>query len=131
MQKQIFELKSSQPRSFGLLISLICLAIALYMALSKGHGYGLIACLGVFVFVIAMVKPSILKGPTRLWILIGIKLSKITNPLIMGLIYFLFLLPVSVILTLLRKDPLQLRQNKTITSYWHDINDDETNFSKF
>ncbi len=126
-----FEMNSSQPRSFGLLISLICAVVALYLALSNQPGYGALVCFGILFFLTAIFKPSTLASLTRVWILIGIKISRITNPILMGLIYFVLMFPVAIMLRVFRKDFLQLRHDKTVTSYWHNVNQKETKLTEF
>lgn len=126
-----FEMKSSQPRSFGLLISSICTVVALYLALSNQPGYGALIPFGILFFVAAIFKPSSLTGLTRVWILIGIKISRVTNPLFIGIIYFALVFPVATILKLFRKDLLQLSQDRTAISYWHDIDQRETKLTEF
>jgi hypothetical protein len=66
----------------------------------------------------ALLRPSVLSRLNRLWTKFGLLLSKITNPLILGLMFFFVFAPVGLILRLLRKDLLRLKRDSQAPSYW-------------
>ena len=55
---------------------------------------------------IGFVTPMSLQQVYRLWMLFGILLSKITNPIIMGLVFFLMITPIGLVRRLLSSDPM-------------------------
>jgi hypothetical protein len=44
-------------------------------------------------------------------------LGKITNPLVMGILFFLFITPIAFVIRLLGRDELKLKSS-TVKSYW-------------
>ena len=70
---------------------------------------------------IALALPRILTGPNRLWMAFGERAGRITNPLVLGLVFFLFVTPMALLMRLFGKDPLGLRLKRSADSYWHVI----------
>lgn len=67
---------------------------------------------------IAMTKPSWLAPLNRQWTRFGLLLHKIVNPLVLGVIFVLTIVPIGLLLRALGKDPLRLKRQPTATSYW-------------
>ena len=57
----------------------------------------------------AIFKPWLLLPFNRLWMKLGVILSAIISPLIMGLIYFGLFTPMGIVMRLFRRDELQLK----------------------
>jgi hypothetical protein len=66
----------------------------------------------------ALVRPDLLAIPNRVWTRFGMLLHKITNPLVMGVLFFGVVLPVAVLGRLLGRDPLRRRLAPEAQSYW-------------
>ena len=49
---------------------------------------------------------------------LGNVISKLTNPIILGLIYLVMFAPVGLIYKILKKDPLNLNKKHNQLSYW-------------
>lgn len=65
----------------------------------------------------ALIAPDSLKPVYRGWMRFGLMLSKITTPIIMGLVFFVLILPFGVVLKILGKDPMRRRFDATAGSY--------------
>jgi hypothetical protein len=105
-------------RSFGLVIAT---AIAILSMLPVRHGeapsfWGLAAA--VAFAVAALLAPDRLRPLNRLWFKLGAALHKITNPIIMGVLFFGVILPIAMLFRLRGADPLKLSFDKNATSYW-------------
>jgi hypothetical protein len=61
---------------------------------------------------------SLVAPLNRLWASFGLLLGRVTNPLIMGIVFFLVVTPVAVIARFRGKDPLRLRLDSEADSYW-------------
>ena len=125
------ELKPSQPKAFGLLFSAIFASVGLYLAWHSSDFYPLFFILSALFLTVAIVKPSLLKKITFLWLVLGLKISKITNPIIIGSIYFTLLLPIAFILRLVRVDNLKLKRDDVSASYWQPVDPEETKLNRF
>ena len=122
---------SSQPRSFGILFSILIASLALYFFRNQSHLFILSIALSITLLLLALVKPAYLAPMTRLWLVFGLKLSKITNPIIVGVIYFVFLFPVALLMRLLGKDELKLKRTNVEQTYWRQVDPDETELHNY
>ncbi len=68
---------------------------------------------------IAVVRPSVLAPLNRVWTAFGSVLHRITNPLIMGLVFYGAVAPTALIMRALGKDPLRRRFDRDAKSYWN------------
>lgn len=68
----------------------------------------------------ALIHPVLLAPANRLWMKFGLLLHRITNPIIMGLVFFVAVTPTALILRIMGKDPLQRKIDRDAASYWID-----------
>ena len=116
------EIKVSSDRSFGIVFLLVFLAVGIWMV-SGGHSEGWLFLAGsVILFVVALARPSILGPLNRAWFKFGLLLSRVVNPFILGVVFFLVITPMAVFRRLLGKDSLHLKSNPCLESYWIDRN---------
>ena len=103
---------------FGLLVFVILTLIAFYMLMSNEIYFSLLFefCGGTFLF-LSIIKPKLVVPFYYVWLTVGKLMNKVTSPIILGLLYLLVLTPTSLILRLLKYDPLTLRSSDEIT-YW-------------
>ncbi len=66
----------------------------------------------------ALFAPALLGPLNRGWRRLGLLLSKVTTPIVMGLLFFAVLTPVGAIMRATGKDPLRLRFDRGLPSYW-------------
>ena len=114
------EIKVCSDRSFGIVFTLVFLAVGTW-TVSGGQSEGWL-CLAsaVLFFIVAMARPSVLGPLNRAWMKLGLLLSRVANPLILGVVFFLVLTPIAVIRRLLGKDSLHLGSKPGLESYWID-----------
>jgi len=112
------KVKPLDNRTFGLIFAAIFSLIALFPLLNDG-GVRIWAISMAAVFVVAsLVIPKALTPLNELWAKFGLLMHKITNPLLMGLVFFLTVLPTGIILKILRKDPMNRKRKPNEKSYW-------------
>jgi hypothetical protein len=75
-------------------------------------------------------NPNLLQPFNKLWYHTGIFLGKLTNPIIIGMIYFLFLTPIALFGRLIKRDVLILNKQET-RSYWVNRTSNEFDLSNF
>ena len=114
MKKKI---KKTSEKSFGILFCIVFFIIAFWPILD-GNLIRLWAIFPAFIFLfLAFIKPELLNPLNLLWIKLGDQLGKIVAPIIMLLIYFFILTPISLILKVLKKDLINLKFSPK-NSYW-------------
>jgi hypothetical protein len=67
--------------------------------------------------VLGILKSNLLTPLNKIWFKFGILLGGVISPIVMGLIFFLLLTPISLVLKLFKKDILNLKINNSKT-YW-------------
>ena len=109
-------------RSFGIVLALMLLGIGIWGELNSFYAarYSLLGF--IFVFTIAMIRPSILAPLSWVWMKLGLLLGRVGNPILLGLVFFLIVVPMGVVRSLLSKDTLYLKFQSDLESYWIDRN---------
>ena len=110
--------KTSSDRSFGVVFTVVFLIIGLWPLLSGATPRLWALAVAAGFLAAALIRPSVLAPLNRLWTKFGLLLHKITNPIIMGLVFFLAVTPTALIMMALGKDPLRRKIDKNATSYW-------------
>jgi|TARA_B100000795_G_C22463405_1_gene310107 hypothetical protein len=110
-------MKKSSERNFGLFFSAIFFLIGLWPLLSASPLRLWSISLAVVLLALALVRPRLLKPLNYSWLKLGEILGKIIAPIIMCLIFFIILTPISFFVRVLGKDLLRLKFSKNNT-YW-------------
>ena len=108
----------SSNRSFGILFFIVFLVLSLW-PLKNGDNlnfYFLIAS-GIFL-ILGIFNSKFLTPLNKIWIKFGEILGLIIAPIVMSLVYFVILTPVSLIIRLFGKDLLGLKFLKEKETYW-------------
>lgn len=111
-------LRISRGKDFGITIGIIMVAIALLAGISKGNWLPQVFIPGIILFTLALLYPVVLFPFAFIWLKIGWLLSRIFNPLIMAIMYFLIITPYAFLLRAFGKKFLNLRLDKGKKSYW-------------
>ena len=114
------EIKGSSDRSFGVVFTIFFSIIGCWPLMNGQipHVWALIVAGSLLI--IAIIYPRLLAPLNHLWLKFGLLLHKITNPLILGLVFFSTVTPIAIIMRILGKDPLNRRIDCDATSYWID-----------
>lgn len=116
--------KNSLPsnRNFGITIGSVLLIICYFF-------YSLqLLLISLFFICFGIFNSQILKYPNQAWHRFGIYISKIFNPLILGIIYFLLFIPIGILLKIFKKDILDITINKSYKTFWKENN--KTNYNE-
>ena len=110
----------SSNRSFGLLFFIVFIAVGLW-PLIKGEAVNIyLILISLFFLIFGLINSKILSPFNKAWIKFGEILGLIIAPIIMALVYFLVLTPISIIVRIFGKDLLGLKLNKKQDTYWID-----------
>ena len=110
---------SSSNRSFGLIVGLFSGCIAAVKFWHGEQGTGLAWAISAFLLIsLAVLKPALLSPLNRLWFRFGLLLHKVMNPLLMAVMFYLVILPVSLLMRVFHKDPLLLKYDPHAATYW-------------
>ena len=105
-------------KSFGLLFFIVFLLIGLWPLINNGSLRIWSLILSVVFLILGLTNSKILIPLSKYWIKLGELLGKIIAPVVMALIFFLVLTPISLVLKIFKKDVLRLVLSKKKESYW-------------
>tara|TARA_A100000164_G_scaffold143256_1_gene127161 strand:+ start:74 stop:457 length:384 start_codon:yes stop_codon:yes gene_type:complete len=110
--------KKSNNRSFGILFFIVFLILGLYPTL-KGNSPNIYFILISIPFIIlGLINSKILTPLNNAWIKLGEILGTIIAPIVMAIIYFFILTPISIVVRIFGKDLLSIKFNKQVNTYW-------------
>ena len=108
----------SSNRSFGIIFFIVFLIIGLWPLKNSGNpNLYIIGISGIFL-VLGMFNSKILSPLNKAWIKLGELLGIIIAPIVMALVYFIVLTPISLIVRMFGKDLLELKFLKKRETYW-------------
>ena len=109
--------KRSSNRSFGILFFLVFFFIGIWPILNEETLRIWSIMVAIIFLVLGLLKSKILEPLNKTWVKFGEILGLIIAPIVMALIYFIVLTPLSFIIKLFGKDLLKTKYSK-IDSYW-------------
>ncbi|MBK9313225.1 MAG: hypothetical protein IPM55_03085 [Acidobacteria bacterium] len=110
-------------REFGLIVGIVLSLIGGWKVYHGNTGPVAISLLslGLGLIVAGLLLPQLLVIPNRAWMRLAMLLSMITTPIMLGLIYFLLIMPIGVAKRMMGWDPLR-RRAASAQSYWSPYN---------
>jgi len=113
------QLRVSSNRAFGLFFSSILTFLGLFLLVSsRVEIFFVLQALSIILFVISLTVDNLLGPINRVWAQTGLLLSKITNPIILSIVFFLIVVPYAMVSRLLKRDVLEVKSNVSTGSYW-------------
>ena len=111
------KIKISSNRSFGIVFFILFFIIAIFPLLSDGNIRVWSAALSIIFLILGLMNSSILYPLNKIWFKFGILLGKIVSPIVLGVIFFFVVTPIGILMKILGKDLLNLKNNNE-KSYW-------------
>ena len=110
-------MKKSSSKSFGYLFFGLFLILSLWPVLNDNSINFLFLSISAVFLILTIFKAKILDFLNNYWIKLGELLGKVIAPIIMFLVFFVIVTPLSLLTKLLKKDLLNIRFNDSKT-YW-------------
>ena len=112
------ELKLPSNKKFDLFFSFIFIFFSSYFFLKSNFILTYIFLVISFIFLfLGLFFPKYLSLLNKGWMILGLILSKIINPLVLGIIYFGLFTPIGLFRKLIGKDELNLK-SEDVKTYW-------------
>ena len=105
-------------RGFGLLFFIVFLIIGLWPLLKGDNPRVYFFPIAILFLILGIINSNVLSPLNRIWIKFGELLGIVIAPIIMGIVYFIVLTPISLFLKILRKDLLNLKFSNKVKTYW-------------
>ena len=110
--------KKSSNKSFGILFFVVFLGLGLWPLTNDNNPNIYLIIISIIFFILGLLNSKLLSPLNSFWIKFGELLGKIIAPMVMAIIYFLILTPISLIVRLFGKDLLGLKLSKQLKTYW-------------
>ena len=110
--------KKSSNKSFGILFFVVFLGLGLWPLTNDKNINIYLIIISIIFLILGLLNSKLLSPLNLFWIKFGELLGKIIAPIVMAIIYFFILTPISLIVRLFGKDLLSLKFSKQIKTYW-------------
>ena len=114
--------KSASKRRFGYLMAGVFAIVGLWPLTHSGDVYIWALIIAAAFLGSAALIPRLLAPLLWCWMQIGLLMHKITNPILLGLIFYGAFVPTGIVMRALGKRPLQLAFEPDRKSYWIERN---------
>ena len=105
-------------KNFGIFFTFVFIVSSFYFFYLKNQYLTIILIfLSSYFFVITLFKLKQLSVLNIYWFKFGQVLGKIISPIVLGIIYFLIITPVAIIIRIIGRDELSLKNNNKLT-HW-------------
>ena len=109
--------KDKKNKQFGYLFFFVLSFISIFIFFNSNKINYILISLSLIFLIITIFKPILFDRISNIWIKFGELLGVFISPIVMALIFFLFLTPLSFIVRLIGKDLLNTKFSKQ-KSYW-------------
>jgi hypothetical protein len=113
-------LKMPSNKKFGWFFSITLAMIAIYCYWKKLNYFSAATAIITLLFLtITVLAPKFLTPLNRNWYLLGVILGKIISPIVLGVMFFVFITPISIFMRIFGRDELKIKKS-FVQSYWVD-----------
>lgn len=105
-------------RAFGTVFLIILILVAVYGKWNNLVWYRWPAIGAVILLIVILVRPTILIPINRTWMRFGNVMHRLTNPILIGVIFFGIFAPLGILMRLAGRDILKRRYNEKVPTYW-------------
>ena len=105
-------------KGFGILFFIVFLLVGLWPLLKGDNPRMYFFPIAVLFLILGLINSKILTPLNRFWIKFGELLGSIIAPIVMGLVYFIVLTPLSFIIRITGKDLLNVKFSNKVKTYW-------------
>ncbi len=111
-------------KGFGLLFFVVFLIIGLWPLLSGENPRIFFPLLALIFLILGLINSKMLTPLRKAWMKFGEFLGRIISPVVMGLVYFVVLTPLSIVVRMFGRDLLKVKFLGNSKSYWIKRNKD-------
>ena len=120
MIEEINNIKSEKSdfRKFGITIGIILLMIAVFLFWKEKESSQIFLTVGIVLFAFGIAIPVVLKPIYWIWMIFATILGWIMTRVILSLLFYIIFTPIGLISRLFGKQFIELKWDKTNSTYW-------------
>ena len=115
---------------FGLFLAILLFIFGVFPITQNSNANFLLIVLSLITAISSFIFPNIFFILNKLWYEFGKMLSIFMSPIFITIIYFITILPISIIMRILGKNLLNLKRDKNANSYWQTANEENDSFKE-
>ena len=112
------DVKMGSNKSFGYVFAAFFTIIGIWPLFYRGYPNYIFLVLAFLLLIITIFFSKYLSPFNKFWFKLGLLLSKIVSPIILGLLYFFTFLPTGLLMRIMGIDSLRLKKKSDAISYW-------------
>jgi len=107
-------------QKFGWFFTAMLFMVAVFFYGKSWDAFAITALIiGLLLAAATLLAPQLLTPFNRLWFRFGLLLGKISSPIVLGIIFLLLIIPISLLIRLIKRDELKLKK-QIVESFWVD-----------
>ena len=122
-------IKIGSNKNFGIVFFIFFLIVSIFPLFKNGEIRVWSLIVGIIFLILGLTNSKILTPLNIIWFKIGIFLGNFVSPIVMAIVFFLVVTPISLIMKLLGKDILNIKKSNKST-YWIDKPDLKSKMNK-
>ena len=115
MQQKSIKINSN--KSFGIVFFIVFFIVSIFPLLSEGNIRIWSIIVAIIFLVLGLLNSKILTPLNRIWFRFGILLGSLVSPIVMSIVFFGVVTPISFMMKLFNKNLLTLKKDNK-SSYW-------------
>ena len=106
-------------KSFGVMFGVIFLLATAYLVAKDKSAFAQLFTFvaSVTTFVVAFKAPTMLTKPNLYWMKFSLLLARVVSPIVLGVLFFVFISPLAIVLRIFGRDQLLLKRQES-SSLW-------------
>jgi|TARA_B100001093_G_C26838067_1_gene1019242 hypothetical protein len=105
-------------KSFGVVFFTVFLLVGLWPLINGNNPRFFFLAIAITFLILGLFNSKILTPLNKLWVKFGEILGTIIAPVVMALVYFALLTPLSILIRIFGKDLLKVKFSNKVNSYW-------------
>jgi multisubunit Na+/H+ antiporter MnhG subunit len=107
-------------RKFGLTVGTVLLIIGVALFLFDITSFVYFGGIGLLLILFGLTAPNLLKPINKVWMTFAIILGWFMSRVILIILFYLIITPIGFLLKIFGKDPLNLKLDNSLSTYWED-----------
>ncbi len=112
------ETRMGSERSFGIVFAIVFTIIAFFPMLGDGNPFWWSLAIASVFLALGLIRPSTLRPLNVVWFKFGLLLNRIISPIVIGLLFFVTVVPTGLIIRLMGGDLLKKKLDPNAQTYW-------------
>ena len=108
----------SENTRFGILFSIIFAIVSLYFLYLNEYLFFIsFLFISILILILGIYKPNLLSFFSNSWLLIGKIMGYLISPLILGIMFFFIITPISIFFKIIKRDELKIKNTKALSNW--------------